>query len=123
MTSISISIILHRTYDNFACTKVKMKNIQIIDGATNCAYDIYSATEEDFLLIFPMSGQDIQFIEDIRDQEIIKQALARLWTKRLPKPEVNGIHGTLFYELPGKKQFYPNRKEDDLTVGLGRAQT
>ncbi len=40
-----------------------MKNIQVIDGAINCAYDVYVATGEDFLLLFPGSGQDIQFIE------------------------------------------------------------
>ncbi len=80
-----------------------MKNIQVIDGAINCAYDIYAATEEDFLLIFPGSGQDIQFIEDIKDQESAVQALSRLWQKRLSKPDIQGIHGTLFYELPAKK--------------------
>jgi hypothetical protein len=29
-----------------------MKNIQIIDGADNCAYDIYQITDEDFKIIF-----------------------------------------------------------------------
>ena len=29
-----------------------MKNIQIIDGALNCVYDIFSAEEDEFLLIF-----------------------------------------------------------------------
>ncbi len=99
-----------------------MKNIQVIDGATNCAYDVYATTEEEFLRIFPESGQDIQFIEDIRDNEEIKQILDRMWKNRLNKPEISGIHGTLFYELTEKKQFYPNKKESDLTAGLGRAQ-
>ena len=35
-----------------------VKNIQVIDGAVNCVYDIYSATDEEFSLIFP-SGTDI----------------------------------------------------------------
>jgi hypothetical protein len=99
-----------------------MRNIQVIDGAINCAYDFYAATEEEFLKIFPEPGQDIQFIEDIRNDEEIKQVLAHIWKRRLNKPEVNGIHGTLFYELAEKKQFYPNKKESDLTIGLGRAQ-
>jgi hypothetical protein len=99
-----------------------MKNIQVIDGAINCAYDVYAATEEDFLSIFPASGQDIQFIEDIKDQESVTQALSRLWQKRLAKSEIRGIHGTLFYELPAKKQFYPNKQDNDITVGLGRSQ-
>jgi hypothetical protein len=99
-----------------------MKNIQVIDGASNCAYDIYATTDEDFSAIFPAPGQDIQFIEDINDSTAIKQILARMWQHRIPKSEVNGIDGTLFYELTEKKQFYPNRQELDLTNGLGRSQ-
>lgn len=99
-----------------------MKNIQVIDGANNCAYDVYSATEEEFQIVFPAPDQDIQFIEDIRDDENTKKVLSQIWKRRLNKPEINGIHGTLFYELIEKKQFYPNRKESDLTVGLGRSQ-
>jgi hypothetical protein len=99
-----------------------MKNIQVIDGANNCAYDVYSATEEEFIIIFPEPDQDIQFIEDIRDSDAVKQALSLIWNRRVNKPEINGIHGTIFYELVEKKKFYPNKKEIDLTVGLGRAQ-
>jgi hypothetical protein len=99
-----------------------MKNIQVIDGANNCAYDVYSATEDEFRIVFPEPDQDIQFIEDIRDDENIKKVLSQIWKRRLNKPEINGIHGTLFYELTDKKQFYPNRKDSDLTVGLGRSQ-
>ena len=41
-----------------------MKNIQIIDGANNCAYSICKASDETFSLIFPFLGQDIEFVED-----------------------------------------------------------
>ena len=41
-----------------------MKNIQIIDGADNCVYDIFACTEEEFALIFP-AGTDIAFIDEI----------------------------------------------------------
>jgi hypothetical protein len=99
-----------------------MKNIQVIDGAINCAYDIYATTEQGFLKLFPEPGQDVQFIEGIRDDEDVRQVLAQMWKQRLNKSEVNGIHGTLFYELTEKKQFYPNKKEGDLTAGLGRPQ-
>jgi hypothetical protein len=34
-----------------------MKNIQVIDGAKNSAYDIFSCTEEEFKLLFPDIGQ------------------------------------------------------------------
>jgi hypothetical protein len=70
-----------------------MKNIQVVGGAINCAYDLYAATEEDFLLIFPASNQDIQ-----------------------------GIHGTLFYELPAKRQFHSNKQDDNITLELGHTQ-
>jgi len=34
-----------------------MKNIQVIDGALNSVYDVFSATEYEFSIIFP-AGQD-----------------------------------------------------------------
>lgn len=99
-----------------------MKNIQVIDGAPNCAYDIFQATDEEFRLIFPEEGQDIQFIEDVSPNRKITKALTNLWKRRCDKEEVNGIHGTLFYELSYKKKYYPNRKDEDLTHNLDRAQ-
>jgi hypothetical protein len=36
------------------------------------------------------------------------------------KKTVNGIHGTLFYQLDEKKKFYPNKKEENLTLDRGR---
>jgi hypothetical protein len=72
-----------------------MKNIQVIDGANNCAYDVYSATEEEFIIIFPEPDQDIQFIENIRDSDAVKQALSLIWNRRVNKPEINGIHDEL----------------------------
>lgn len=41
-----------------------MKNIQVIDGAINSVYDIFVATDEEFLLIFP-EEQDIAFIDEV----------------------------------------------------------
>lgn len=45
-----------------------MKNIQIIDGAVNAAFDIFQATEHEFNLIFP-SHQDIAFIDEVDERE------------------------------------------------------
>ncbi|MBD2364329.1 MULTISPECIES: hypothetical protein [unclassified Anabaena] len=98
-----------------------MKNIQVIDGARNCAYDIFAATDEEFKLIFPDEGQDIQFDEDIYSDKEAQLGLAQIWQRRLDKKSVNGIHGTLFYQLKHKKQFYPNKREEDLTINRGRA--
>ena len=95
-----------------------MKNIQVIDGAKNCVYDIYQISDESFELIFP-SGGDIAFIEDIynlRDENEVSKvdrALKFLWEKRIPKAEVNGIHGILFFGLIHKKQYYPTLKDEE----------
>ena len=43
---------------------VAMKNIQAIDGAVNCVYDVFAATEEEFTRIF-QHGCDIAFSEDV----------------------------------------------------------
>jgi hypothetical protein len=98
-----------------------MKNIQVIDGAINCAYDVFAATEAEFALIFTGAGQDIQFIEDIQDNLLVQKALVNLWQRRITKSDIQGIHGTLFYGLSEKQQFYPNKMEIDLTLSGGRA--
>ncbi len=93
-----------------------MKNIQVIDGATNCAYSIFEVTEETFSLLFPGRGQDIEFIDDIvarLGEEKAGEILAPVWEKRIEKRDVAGIHGTLFYELEFKKKYYPNKRESD----------
>jgi hypothetical protein len=43
-----------------------MKNIQVINGANNCSYDIFAVTDDEFKILFPDPGpgQDIEFIED-----------------------------------------------------------
>ena len=97
-----------------------MKNIQVIDGAENCTYSIYSIDEELFEEIFP-NGQDIEFADDLIDRvgpERSQNILSILWKNQADKKSVNGIHGTLFYELNFKKQFYPTKKECEMVVVL-----
>ena len=93
-----------------------MKNIQIIDGAMNCVFDIFGATEEEFGLIFP-PGQDIAFIDDVyASQEArneLDKAFSAIWSRRIQKNAVRGIHGTLFYELDAKKRYYPTRRDEE----------
>jgi len=93
-----------------------MKNIQVIDGAQNCSFSVYSASDECFSLIFPEPGQDIEFVEDLvsrvgehRAGEIVIAATKN----RLEKSELNGLHGTLFFQLPERKIWYPNKRESD----------
>lgn len=92
-----------------------MKNIQVIDGADNCVYDIFAATEEEFELIFP-PGQDVAFIDEVMSRgsaDALDLAFSRIWQRRLRKSDVVGIHGLLFYELEHKKQYYPARVDEE----------
>ncbi len=93
-----------------------MKHIQAIDGADNCSFSIYSASEEDFSLIFPEPGQDVEFVEDLVRRigaRAVGELVIRVTSKRVEKPAVNGIHGTLFFGLRERRIFYPNKRESD----------
>ncbi len=101
-------------------TTKRTKNIQMIDGALNCTYSIFSATERDFAAIFPR-GRDIEFIEDFGKRISAKRGAAilrRLWEAPVDKKKVRGIHGTLFYQLSFKKKYYPTKKESEMVTGL-----
>lgn len=92
-----------------------MKNIQVIDGAENCVYDIFEATEDEFALIFP-EGQDIAFIDEVYargPQSELDAAFSKIWERRIPKKDAHGIHGLLFYELNHKKAYYPSRRDEE----------
>jgi hypothetical protein len=92
-----------------------MKNIQIIDGAQNCVYDIFAATDDEFSLIFP-NGTDIAFIEEVYakgDEQALDAAFNNIWKRRVRKRDAQGIHGIVFYELPDKMVYYPTRKDEE----------
>lgn len=99
-----------------------MKNIMAIDGAQNCVYDIFEITDEQFRILFPAPGQDIAFAEDF-DQQISaedEEKMSGMWEKRIPKKDAVGIHGTIFYELEHKREYYPTlRDEEACNPGLG----
>lgn len=98
-----------------------MPNIQVIDGADNCTYDVFFANDEDFQSIFCEEGQDIEFVDDFVariGEEQAANILDRLWGRRLSKKDVVGIHGTLFFELGYKKAFYPAKKESEMALGI-----
>jgi len=94
-----------------------MKNIQIIDAALNCSYDIFEVSNEQYRVIFPTSN-DIAFIEDViakLGEESADILFYNIWKLKPQKKEcVNGIHGTLFIDLLYKKKYYPNNKQSDL---------
>lgn len=99
-----------------------MKNIMVVDGADNCAYDVFAATEEEFSLFFPDPGQDIAFIDEIAGPEDqVDEAFRHLWLRPVDKKTIAGLHGMIFCELDLKKQYYPNRRDSDLTDNRSRA--
>jgi hypothetical protein len=93
-----------------------MKNVQVVDGAGNCAYDVFAATDEEFAMIFP-ADQDVAFIGEVLERgpkKDLDEAFDRIWKRRLLRQDVVGIHGLLFYELDFKKKYYPRRRDDDI---------
>lgn len=92
-----------------------MKDIQVIDGAENCVYDIFSATDDEFTLIFE-AGTDVAFIDEVNgrgDSNLLDAAFDRIWKRRQRKVDAQGIHGILFYELAQKKAYYPTRRDEE----------
>jgi hypothetical protein len=92
-----------------------MKYIQVIDGALNCTFSIFQATDEEFALLFPESQQDIQYAEDLASlprQEEVEAALRRIWERPIRKQDALGIHGTLFYQLERYKTYYRAKREE-----------
>lgn len=92
-----------------------MKYIQVIDGAINCVYDIFAATNEEFALVF-REGTDIAFIDEVYasgDRELLDLVFNKIWQRRVKKSEAQGIHGIIFYELEEKKAYYPSRRDEE----------
>ncbi len=94
-----------------------MKNIQVIDGALNTTYSVYAVSDFVFKKLFPENHQDIEFADEAiarLGEKAATPLFASIWKRKLKKPAVVGIHGTLFFELSYKKEFYPNKRERDL---------
>lgn len=92
-----------------------MKNIQVIDGAVNCIFDIFQVKDEEFSLIFP-NGTDIAFIDEVYQRsapDLLDGIFSEIWRRRIHKKDALGIHGILFYELECKKVYYPTRKDEE----------
>ena len=97
-----------------------MKNIQIIDGAINCVYDIFAATDEEFAAIFP-EGTDIAFIDEVyarENPEKLDGIFSELWRRPVPKDQAMGIHGILFHELNEKCNSIPPARIKRLLIQM-----
>jgi hypothetical protein len=100
-----------------------MKNVLIIDGAENCAYAIYAMTDDEFGVAFPGDKQNVEFIEDIVDRigdDGVASLFNPVWKREVKKPNVMGIHGTIFYQLYWKKKFYPTKNDQEMVLALGQ---
>lgn len=93
-----------------------MKNVQIIDGASNATFSIFQATEEEFAVIFP-DGRDLELADDLMKRLGDSEAgrvLTPMWERPVLKADAMGIHGTLFYDGNRRRDFLPkSRREVD----------
>ena len=85
---------------------LKMKNIQIIDGADNATFSIFQATPEESGTIFPQRGQDLEVVDNYFARVGEAEAhlvLCAIWERPIHKPDFQGLHGTLFMTTPKKQ--------------------
>lgn len=97
-----------------------MKNIQVIDGADNSIFPIYSVSDTDFKTVFPEPSQNIEFtqnlVQRLGSEAAAGQLVQRITKRHINKREVAGIHGTLFIDLAKRRKFFPNKREYDVFV-------
>jgi len=92
-----------------------LKNIQIIDGADNATFSIFQVTEEEFKLIFPRPGQDLEIPEAVFKRLGKKRAIelfTAIWERPILKVNVQGLHGTIFYNYYEKRNNLPKSKRE-----------
>jgi hypothetical protein len=92
-----------------------MPNVQIIDGAANATFAIFQATDEQFALIFPRKGQDLEIIEAVIRRlglNRTNELLLPMWRNPILKKDAQGIHGTLFYNYFEKRHHLPKSKRE-----------
>ena len=89
--------------------------MQVIDGAENCIFGIWAVSLEDFEVLFPGDGQDMEFAEDFleREPERAQEIWDRVWLCPVDKKTVAGIQGTLFCGLAARKKYFPTKREGE----------
>ncbi|WP_294318657.1 hypothetical protein [uncultured Sphingomonas sp.] len=101
-----------------------MKNVQIIDGASNATFSIFQATDAEFAAIFP-AGTDMELIEDLAKrlgQQEAGKVLGALWQRPILKRDAQGIHGTLFYDNQNREIPATKREVDQDRSSINPAQ-
>jgi hypothetical protein len=82
----------------------------IVDGADNATFSVFQTTEEEFAILFPASGQDIAFIEEVVERlgdAATGAALNPMWERPILRRDAMGLHGLLIYDGEGRRPFYP----------------
>ena len=104
-----------------------MKNVQIIDGSTNCTFSVFQFSDEQFTQIFAGHGQDIAFADEIHDRLSLAdaaKAFEGVWDRPVDKQKMVGLHGTIFYGFEDRRECFPaTRREcdwDDSTVNFAQ---
>jgi hypothetical protein len=91
-----------------------VKNILVIDAAQNCSFSVCAVEDDDFAILFPALGQDIEFTDDLtaRIGEVeAGRVVLRSTTRRIRKKDAIGIHGTLFFGFAERRKHFPNKRE------------
>jgi hypothetical protein len=92
-----------------------MKNVQVIDGAVNSVFEVYSIPDKLFYTLFP-KGTDLAFVKDFVGK--IKNSDNRwraLYKRRMDEKSIRGIHGSLCLDLCNiNPKFFPSRRETDV---------
>jgi hypothetical protein len=105
---------------------IDMKNIQIIDGASNATFSLFQATEEEFTSIFP-NGREMDVIEDViqrMGENEADRVIGPIWNRPILKRDAIGIHGTLFYGSEHRREHLPRsgREVDWASGSINSAQ-
>jgi hypothetical protein len=97
-----------------------MKNILMIDGAMNATFSVFQATDDEFATLFP-NGQEMDVIEDViarTGADVSERIFNRIWQRPILKSEAVGIHATLIYDDPSRRDYLPlSRREIDWDDG------
>jgi len=93
----------------------ELRNIQIIDNADNATFGVFQATDDEFSQIFPAIGQDMEIAEDFVRR--VGEAHANLifnaiWERPILKRDINGIHGTLYFNYQSRRRHMPTSKRE-----------
>lgn len=100
--------------------KNAMKNILIVDEAINATFSVFQATDEEFATLFP-NNEEIDLIDDVivrTGEDVADDILSRVWDRPILKCEAQGIHATLIYGDPERRDYLPpSRREVDWDDG------